>query len=71
MAKFFVALSALVLIAGCSCNKDAADTTTTDAPATGDAAAAPMDAAAQTPTEGNAETMGAATPVDAMATPAR
>ncbi len=68
MAKFFVALTALVLIAGCSCNKDAADTTATEAPATGDAAApsaagdAPSADAGGTPTDtATPENMGAAT----------
>ncbi len=70
MAKFFVALTALLMIAGCSCNKDAATTetpATTEAPAMGDAAATPMDAATA-PSEHPPETMG--TDPAATATPA-
>ncbi len=73
MAKFFVAVTAVLMMAGCSCNKDAATTdapaeATAEAPATGDAAAAPVDAATA-PTETNPETMG--TDPMASATPAQ
>lgn len=69
MAKFILALSALVMIAGCSCNKDQGTTDATTAPATGDAAATmtPADAGAAAPTD--AAATATATP-EATASPA-